>query len=78
LKLHFGPNQQYQINVIKSIIDIFEDQPLNCGVFSFYDSRRVSGLRGFTLNNNIQIPAINIDSFTKDENLLGAIRGPLP
>jgi len=35
LKLHFDPNHQYQLDAVKSIIDIFEGQPLNQGAFGF-------------------------------------------
>lgn len=35
-----------------------------------YDSSRVSSLRSFAANNNIQILVINIDSFAKDENII--------
>jgi len=35
LKLHFDPNQQYQLDAINSIVGIFEGQPLNHGDFSF-------------------------------------------
>jgi type III restriction enzyme len=35
LKLHFDSNQQYQLDAIKSITDIFEGQVLNNGDFEF-------------------------------------------
>lgn len=35
MKLHFDPNQQYQLDAVTSIIDIFEGQPLNQGDFGF-------------------------------------------
>lgn len=35
MKLHFDPNHQYQLDAVKSIIDIFEGQPLNQGAFGF-------------------------------------------
>lgn len=38
--------------------------------FEVYDSRRVSNLRNFAVNNSIQILVINIDSFAKDENII--------
>ena len=35
MKLHFDPNQQFQLDAINSIVGIFEGQPLNHGDFSF-------------------------------------------
>jgi len=35
VKLHFDPNQQFQLDAINSIIGIFEGQPLNYGDFGF-------------------------------------------
>ncbi|MDT8317875.1 MAG: hypothetical protein RQ824_07795 [bacterium] len=35
MKLHFDPNQQYQLNAVKSIVDIFEGQPLSQGDYEF-------------------------------------------
>src|SRR3989339_1388594 len=35
MKLHFDPNQQFQIDAIKSIVDIFEGQPLSKGDYEF-------------------------------------------
>ena len=35
MKLHFDPNQQYQLDAVKSIVDIFEGQPLSQGDFGF-------------------------------------------
>ncbi|HXI00633.1 MAG TPA: hypothetical protein VNI52_10205 [Sphingobacteriaceae bacterium] len=38
--------------------------------FTSYDSKKVSGIRGFASSNAIQILVINIDSFAKDENII--------
>ena len=35
MKLHFDPNQQYQIDAVTSIVDIFDGQPLSQGDFGF-------------------------------------------
>jgi len=35
VKLHFDPNQQYQLDAVKSIVNIFDGQPLNQGDFGF-------------------------------------------
>lgn len=47
--------------------NIYDKTPANFGV---YDSKRVSSLRNFAVNNNIQILVINVDSFAKDENII--------
>ncbi len=33
MKLHFNPNQQYQLDAIKAITDVFKGQPINNGEF---------------------------------------------
>ncbi|TSJ44561.1 DEAD/DEAH box helicase [Mucilaginibacter corticis] len=38
--------------------------------FDVYDSKKVSGLRGFASSNAIQILVLNIDAFAKDENII--------
>jgi len=47
--------------------NLYDKTPVN---FEVYDSRKVSNLRSFATNNNIQILVINIDSFAKDENII--------
>ena len=47
--------------------NLYDKTPVN---FDVYDSGRVSNLRNFAINNNIQILVINIDSFAKDENII--------
>ncbi len=47
--------------------NLYDKTPVN---FEVYDSKRVSSLRNFAVNNNIQILVINIDSFAKDENII--------
>ncbi len=47
--------------------NLYDKIPVN---FDVYDSKRVSNLRNFAINNNIQILVINIDSFAKDENII--------
>ena len=47
--------------------NLYDKTPVN---FNMYDSKRVSNLRNFAINNNIQILVINIDSFAKDENII--------
>lgn len=42
MKLHFDPNQNYQLDAIRSVVDLFDGQPLDTGDFAFslnkYDS----------------------------------------
>jgi Restriction endonuclease len=47
--------------------NIYGNVPLN---FNVYDSKKVSMLRAFAINNNIDILVINIDSFAKDANII--------
>ncbi len=47
--------------------NLYDKTPVN---YLVYDSKRVSSLRNFSDNNNIQILVINIDSFAKDENVI--------
>ena len=47
--------------------NLYDKTPVN---FEVYDSKRVSNLRNFAINNHIQILVINIDSFAKDENII--------
>jgi len=35
MKLHFDSNQEYQLQAIQSVVDVFEGQPLNTGEFEF-------------------------------------------
>ena len=35
MKLHFDPNQQYQLDAVKFIVDIFDGRPLSQGDFGF-------------------------------------------
>ncbi|MEW6527680.1 MAG: DEAD/DEAH box helicase family protein, partial [Spirochaetota bacterium] len=47
--------------------NLYENVPVN---YYVYDSSKVSILRSFATNNNIEILVINIDSFAKDENII--------
>ncbi len=47
--------------------NLYSNIPLS---FDVYDSRRVSRLRSFAINDAIQIMVINIDSFAKDQNII--------
>jgi len=35
MRLHFDPNQQFQLEAINSLVGVFEGQSLNQGNFSF-------------------------------------------
>tara|TARA_R110002074_G_scaffold216724_1_gene386762 strand:+ start:7609 stop:10263 length:2655 start_codon:yes stop_codon:yes gene_type:complete len=47
--------------------NLYDNIPIN---FQVYDSSKVSSLRGFATNNNIEVMVINIDSFAKDQNII--------
>jgi type III restriction enzyme len=47
--------------------NLYDNVPVD---FDVYDSKKVSGLRGFASADTIQILVINIDSFAKDENII--------
>ncbi|MCD4812117.1 DEAD/DEAH box helicase family protein [bacterium] len=47
--------------------NLYDKTPVN---FKVYDSKNVSNLRSFAINNTIEILVINIDSFAKDENII--------
>lgn len=47
--------------------NLYDNVPVN---FQVYDSSKVSSLRGYATNNNIEILVINIDSFAKDQNII--------
>jgi type III restriction enzyme len=50
---------------------IYEKPQIN---FIMYDRNNITGLRNFATSNAIQIIVINIDSFTKDNNVINTIR----
>jgi len=54
--------------------NLYDKTPVN---FDVYDSKRVSNLRNFSINNNIQVLVINIDSFAKDENIINKLNDKL-
>lgn len=51
--------------------DIYENQPAE---FRVYDSGRLTELGNFAKSNAIQVLVINIDSFTKDANIINQVR----
>ncbi|GAK61469.1 restriction endonuclease [Candidatus Vecturithrix granuli] len=42
--------------------------------FLMYDSRKLAALRNFATSNAIQVLVINIDSFTRDANIINTVR----
>lgn len=51
--------------------EIYENQPTD---FKVYDSGKPTDLHNFAKSNSIQILVINIDSFTKDANVINQIK----
>lgn len=51
--------------------DLYENVPVS---FELYDSKKITNLGNFARSNAIQIMVINIDSFTKDANIINQIR----
>ena len=45
MKLRFESNQEYQLEAIRSVVDIFEGQPLSTGQYNFRFSRQTQVLR---------------------------------
>ncbi len=50
---------------------LYNRSPIN---YYVYDSKRLPQLKSFATNNSIQILVINIDSFTKDTNIINQYR----
>lgn len=51
--------------------EIYENVPAS---FEVYDSKKLVSLANFARSNTIQILVINIDSFTKDQNIINQVR----
>lgn len=51
--------------------DLYENTPAS---FEVYDSKKLVSLSNFARSNTIQIMVINIDSFTKDANVINQVR----
>lgn len=55
----------------KHFQELYQKPPVN---FDVYDSKKVNNLANFARSNAIQILVINIDSFTKDTNIINQVR----
>jgi len=51
--------------------ELYDNPPIN---FNLYDSKNLVPLRNFSVSNAIEILVINIDSFTKDNNVINNTR----
>lgn len=51
--------------------ELYENVPAS---FEVYDSKKLVSLANFARSNTIQIMVINIDSFTKDQNIINQVR----
>lgn len=50
---------------------LYECPPIN---YVMYDSKNLTSLKNFATSNAIQVLVINIDSFTKDSNIINTVR----
>ena len=50
---------------------LYGNPPIN---FMMYDSGKLAALRNFAMSNAMQVLVINIDSFTKDSNIINTMR----
>ena len=64
MKLHFDSKQEFQIEAIKAITDIFEGQPLNSGDFEFAISQQGSMLTENGVGNKIDFT--DLDQLTEN------------
>jgi len=55
MKLHFDANQNYQIQAVKSIVDIFEGQPLSSGEFEICLTEGGLNLTAFGVGNQLAL-----------------------
>ena len=60
MKLHFDSKQEFQLEAIKSITDIFEGQPLSAGDFEFSISQPGSLLTENGFGNKIDFPNLDL------------------
>ncbi|MCY7333769.1 MAG: DEAD/DEAH box helicase family protein [Pseudanabaena sp. CAN_BIN31] len=51
--------------------DLYECPPIN---YVMYDSKNLTSLKNFATSNAIQVLVINIDSFSKDSNIINTVR----
>ena len=49
MKLQFESNQEYQLEAIRSVVDIFEGQPLNTGDTNFPLNNQTQALRSLRM-----------------------------
>lgn len=80
MKLHFDPNQNYQLQAVQSVIDLFEGQPLNKGDFEFSLAGECSSLmlneNGF--GNNLFISEEQVSENLKRVQKRNLTPGPSP
>ena len=55
MKLHFDPNQSFQLEAIQSVVELFDGQPLDTGELAFSLDEGVSGvlMSGNGIGNNL-------------------------
>lgn len=77
MKLHFDSNQEYQLEAIKSITDIFEGQPLSSGDFEFSINAAGALLSENGFGNNLQLTEEQIVENVKAIQKRNGIKNPV-
>ncbi len=76
MKLHFDSNQEYQLDAINAITDLFEGQPLNTGDFEFSLSASGALLSENGFGNNLQLSEDQIFENVKTIQKRNGIKKP--
>ncbi len=74
MKLHFDSNQQYQLDAINSVINLFEGQPLNKSEFELSGNGNTLDFNELGFGNKIQITEVdflkNLQELQKENEII--------